>query len=133
MNEQDLEMRGRTLEDVDGSTIGEIVDFYVDSGSNEPEWLVVETGLISKQNVVVPMEGLTRDEDKLRTPYPKDLVESAPTVDATSIDKETEESLYVYYNVRRELPGRTQAIAAFEQDRSVTGDHRLRSWRSTAA
>lgn len=131
MTNETLEMKGLSLKDVDGSKIGDVVDFYIDGDTKEPEWLVVETGVIDKTNLPVPLEGLTRDGDELKTPYPKDMVMNAPRVGDSSIDKGTEEALYGYYHVRRELPGRTEQKAAYEQDRSLTGDARLRSWKSS--
>lgn len=132
MKEDALEMRGLEVRDVDDTKVGEVVDFYIDGSTKEPEWVVVESGMIDKKTLLVPIDGMSREDDILKTPYPKEMIASAPSVTGTSIDKETEEALYGYYHVRRELPGRTEQKAAYEQDRSTTGDYRLRSWKSSA-
>lgn len=125
-----LDLKGLTVHDVGGGKIGDVVDFFFDASTNEPEWLVVETGLLEHRGALVPMDGIRREGDQLTTPYPKDQVMDAPVVDGDSIDKETERALYEHYHVRRELPGRSQERAPFEQDRSETGDYRLRSWKA---
>jgi hypothetical protein len=128
-----LDLTGRTLVDMAGSKVGEVVDFYFDAGTNEPEWLVVEAGLLEHRAVPVPLDGIKRDGERIITPYPKDQIMDAPAVDADAIDRETERALYEHFHVRRELPGRTQDRAAFDQDRSETGDFRLRSWKAWTA
>ncbi len=133
MNASELEMSGLEVHDVDDAKVGDVVDFYVDAKTQEPEWLVVESGILGYRSVLVPLDGVTREQEVLKTPYPKDMIMTAPTVRSAAIDKETEEALYGYYHVRRMLPGRTENRAAYEQDRSPTGDNRLRSWKSSAA
>lgn len=133
MKPEALELRGLSLEDPGGDKVGEIVDFYFDAGTDEPEWLAVEAGLLDKKVVLAPMDGISRDGDRVTTPYPKDHVMDAPQVEGPSIDRATERALYEYYHLRRELPGRTQERAAFEQDRGDTGDARLRSWNAASA
>ena len=133
MKEDALQMKGLAVHDIDDTKVGDVVDFFIDGSTKEPEWIVVEAGLVDKKTALVPLDGMTREEQVLKTPYPKDMIMSAPEVRGTSIDKDTEEALYGYYHVRRELPGRTEKKAAYEQDRSETGDARLRSWKSSAA
>jgi hypothetical protein len=133
MNADTQDYTGQKVVDIDGTQVGEVIDFYYDAGTNEPEWLVVEAGLLDTRHVMVPLEGITRDEDRLMTPYPKDLIMDSPEVEDASLNQETEQTLYEYYHLRRELPGRTQERAPFEQDRSEIGDFRLKSWKSTRA
>src|SRR5690606_33199720 len=61
MKPEALELRGLSLEDPGGDKVGEIVDFYFDAGTDEPEWLAVEAGLLDKKVVLAPMDGLSRD------------------------------------------------------------------------
>ena len=128
-----LDLKGMSVNDMGGAKIGDVVDFYFDATTNEPEWLVVETGLLEHKGALVPMDGIHREGDQITTPYPKDQVMDAPAVEGDSIDKATERALFEHYHVRRELPGRSQERAAFEQDRSETGDYRLRSWKAWTA
>jgi hypothetical protein len=128
-----MDYTGQKVVDIDGTQVGDVIDFYYDAGTNEAEWLVVEAGLLENRHVMVPLEGVTREEDRLVTPYPKDLIMDSPEVEDSSLNGETEQTLYEYYHLRRELPGRPHDQAPFEQDRSAIGDFRLRSWKNTRA
>ena len=128
-----MDLNGLAVKDIEDTKIGDVIDFFFDTRTNEPEWLVVEVGLLDHKTVLVPLDGIARGDDGLKTPYPKDIVMDAPAFEGTAMDKETERALYEYYHVRRELPGRTQDQPAFEQDRSETGDARLRSWKAWKA
>jgi sporulation protein YlmC with PRC-barrel domain len=134
MKTEYLELQGLAVHDVDGDKIGEVADFYCDIPTSEPEWLVVTTGLLDKKDVLVPMDGIVREEDELQTPYEKGQVMDAPAVTGADIDPDTEAALYEYYHVRRELPSRTDDEAPFEQrqDDPALGP-RLRSWKAWSA
>ena len=123
------EPMGLSVHDIEGTKVGDVVDFYFDVKSNEPQWIVVEAGAVNHKQVLVPLEDASRTHDGLKTPYPKDMIMEAPHVDGPSIGKASEAALYQYYHLRRELPGRSESEPAFEQNRSQTGDGRLRSWK----
>lgn len=127
------DMNGLAVEDVDGTKVGDVVDFFFDAATNEPQWLAVEAGMIDRKLVLVPMDDITRTENGLKTPYPKDMIMDAPQVDGAAIDRTTEDALYGHYHLRRELPERSTERAAFEQDRSMTAGGRLRSWKASNA
>jgi sporulation protein YlmC with PRC-barrel domain len=133
MNTQAMDMHGLAVHDIDGTKIGDVIDFYFDAKSNEPQWLAVEGGVLGHRVVLVPVDDITREDDALKTPYPKEMIMDSPHVEGASIDKKSENALYEYYHVRRELPERTTKRAAHEQDRSKTGDARLRSWKAWKA
>ena len=133
MNADAQDYTGLKVVDIDGSQVGEVVDFFYDAGTNEAEWLVVEAGLLNNRHVMVPLEGVSNDEDRLVTPYPKDLIMDSPEIEESALNRETEQMLYEHYHMRRELPGRSQSQPPFEQDRSAIGDFRLRSWKNTSA
>ena len=133
MNTKALDMHGLAVRDVEGTKVGDVVDFYFDAKTNEPQWLAVEAGTLATKVVLVPLEDIKRAEDGLRTPYAKEMILEAPHVDGASIDKKSENALYEHYHVRRELPGRTTQKAAHKQDRGKTSDARLRSWKAWKA
>ena len=123
-----LDIKGLAVFDVDGEKLGDVVDFYFDARTSQPEWLVVKAGVLAHKDVLVPMEDISGAADGLVTPYPREMIMQAPHVDDPTIDRRSEKALYEYYHLRRELPGRKTDRPAFEQDRSKTGDGRLRSW-----
>ena len=51
MNADAQDYTGLKVVDIDGSQVGEVVDFFYDAGTNETEWLVVEAGLMSREEV----------------------------------------------------------------------------------
>jgi hypothetical protein len=120
---------GLAVLDVDGEKVGDIVDFYFDSLTNEPQWLVVEAGTLGHKSVLVPLDDVARTHEGLKTPYPKAMILEAPHNEGASIDNRTETELYGFYHLRRELPGRDRMTPAFEQERRRTADARLRSWK----
>jgi hypothetical protein len=124
---------GLALIDIDGAKVGDIVDFYFDARTNEPEWLVVEVGTVGHKAVLVPLDDVSRTQDGLKTPYPKEMILDAPHVEGAAIDGRTESALYGFYHLRRELPGRSRTTPAYEQDRRRLGDARLRSWQAWKA
>jgi hypothetical protein len=124
---------GLAVLDVDGTKVGDIVDFYFDVRTNEPQWLVVEIGPIGSKAVLVPLDDVARTQEGLRTPYPKAMILDAPHIEGASIDRRTETDLYGFYRLRRELSGRDPNTAAFEQERKRPGDARLRSWKAWKA
>ena len=133
MNTKALDMHGVSVRDADGAKVGDVIDFYFDAKTNEPQWLAVEAGTLGHKVVLVPLDDVSRVEDGLKTPYPKEMIMEAPHVEGASIDKKTENSLYEYYHLRRELPNRTTKRPARDQNRGKTGDARLRSWKAWKA
>lgn len=124
---------GLAVLDVDGTKVGDIVDFYFDVRTNEPQWLVVEVGPIGSKAVLVPLDDVARTQEGLKTPYPKAMILEAPHIEGASIDMRTETDLYGFYHLRRRLPQRDPNAAGLVQERRRTGDARLRSWKAWKA
>ena len=125
MKTKRLDMNGLAVRDIDGARVGEIVDFYFDARTNEPEWLVVEAG--GHRTVVVPLDDVARIEDGLKTPYPKAMILDSPHAEGASLDKRTEKALNEFYHQHRAPRG------AHDQKRSPAGNARLRSWKAWKA
>jgi sporulation protein YlmC with PRC-barrel domain len=134
MNQEAMQFRGLSVHDVDGAKVGDVVDFYFDASTNEPEWLLVRSGLIGHETTLVPLADIQRDENVLRSPYPKDVIMDAPNAGGWAIDDRTERALFEHFHLRRELPERTEERAAFEQvAESDQNGARLRSWKASNA
>ena len=133
MKRDAIELRGLAVHDVDGTKVGDVVDFYFDAATNEPEWLLVEAGILDHQQAFVPLADIQRDGDALKTPYPKDMILDAPEAGGAAIDRNTEQRLFEHFHIRRELPGRTEEEPAFEQGPGEEGDFRLKSWKASNA
>ena len=72
-----------TIFDTGGERIGSVTDVYVDEGTGQPEWLLLDTGFFAR-GIHVPAHRLEPHEDGYRLPYAKDVIASSPEVDAGS-------------------------------------------------
>ncbi len=74
--------RGKNVIDPDGSKIGELEAVYVDTSNDQPSFLTVKIGFITRHRLVfVPAAGATVTPDAIRVRYPKKLVQDAPSID----------------------------------------------------
>jgi hypothetical protein len=88
--------------DISGDRIGSVTDVYVDEGTGQPEWLLLDTGFFAR-GIHVPAHRLEPHVGGYRLPYTKDVIESSPEVDAGSneLGDVDEHELYAYYGVLR--------------------------------
>jgi len=115
---------GMPITDLMDSTVGSVEAVYYRHLRGEPEWAAISLGMVDKRRVVVPLDGATFDEDKIRLAVPKSMIEEAPTVEDPVLGDELEKGLYAHYMVRRMLPG-------LEGERDEDG-LRLRMWAPVA-
>lgn len=62
-----------------GKKLGKLEDVYYDAGSDEPLFLCVRTGWISRKQVMVPVRDVIVSPDYLTLPWAKPDVDRAPT------------------------------------------------------
>jgi uncharacterized protein (TIGR02271 family) len=92
--------RGRTLVDQDGNKIGSIDEIYMDTETEQPEWLAVSTGLFGKKVTFVPIAEASESGGDVRVPYTRDQVKDAPNAEADQeLSQDEEESLYRHYGL----------------------------------
>jgi uncharacterized protein (TIGR02271 family) len=92
--------RGRTLVDQDGNKIGSIDEIYMDTQTEQPEWIAVSTGLFGKKVTFVPITEASESGGDVRVPYSKDQVKDAPNAEADQeLSQDEEESLYRHYGL----------------------------------
>lgn len=89
---------GSTAYGSDGKKIGKVGQVYFDDGTDEPEWVTINTGLFGTSESFVPLADATFDGDRLTVGYLKETVKGAPSVDDDGqLSPEQERSLYDYY------------------------------------
>jgi len=89
---------GSTAYGSDGQKIGKVGQVYYDEGTDQPEWVTVNTGLFGTNESFVPLEGSTFDGERLTVSHIKDKVKGAPSVgNDGSLSPEEEHELYDYY------------------------------------
>jgi hypothetical protein len=92
--------QGRTLIDRHGERVGTIERIYQDKATDQPEWALLAAGAAAAEPTFVPLIRATEEDETIRTPFEKALVERAPSVPAgREISEEQEEELYRHYGV----------------------------------
>jgi uncharacterized protein (TIGR02271 family) len=101
MDTQQLEhLRGTQVVDPSGDKIGKIEEIYLDEQTNQPEWLLVNTGLFGTKSTFIPLQGANPAEDKVEVPFAKDQVKDAPGIEpGRELSRSEENELYRYYGI----------------------------------
>jgi len=95
-----VEWTGHTVVDNDGDKIGSVEEVYLDTETDEPEWLAVKTGLFGTKVSFVPIAQASETGDDIRVPYSKDQVKGAPKADTDQeLSQEEEAALYSHYGL----------------------------------
>jgi len=94
------EWRGRTVIDRDGEKIGKLGEIYLDRETNQPEWALVNTGLLGSKSSFVPLQGAAPAGEDVRVAYTKEQVKNAPSIDADGeLSQQQEAELYRHYGL----------------------------------
>ena len=98
------DLRGLELYSNDGKKIAEVEDVFLDDHTGEPEWLRLGVGFLGMKDVLVPLEAVTREGDKLTVSYSSDKIKDAPSIDGDYVSPEEESELYRYYGLAAASP-----------------------------
>ena len=91
---------GKNVIGTDGEKIGKVEELYLDSGSNQPEWISVTTGFFGSHRSLVPLAEASDEGGDLRVPYKKDQVKEAPHYDPDQhLSEEEEADLFRHYGM----------------------------------
>jgi hypothetical protein len=114
--------QGRTLLDRDGSRIGTIDAIYLDDGTGQLEWALVNTGLFGTKSSFVPLARAFQSDDDVLVPYDKQLVRDAPRVDPDQHLSEAEErELWQHYGLDYDTIDRSAATGRDAKSRTRVG------------
>jgi uncharacterized protein (TIGR02271 family) len=98
--DQALNARGASVIDREGAKMGSVEDIYLDRETEEPEWVVIKTGLLGAQVNFVPLRDASMQGEEIVVPYDKKKVSGAPSVDADGeLSQQEEAELYSYYGL----------------------------------
>jgi len=104
--------QGRTMLDQDGCRVGHIQEIYLDMQTDEPEWALVNTGLLGLGSTVVPIQDARESGDDVVVPFSKERIHDAPGVEPDGELSEAEEDqLYRHYGVAP-VGGRSEPVPA---------------------
>jgi hypothetical protein len=97
--------RNYDVVDPDGHKIGLLEAVYVDTGTDEPAFATVRTGMIGRHRLAfVPLQGATVAPDRIRVTYSKGQVKDAFTIDTDGeLAAGDEPGLFEYYGIPYQL------------------------------
>ena len=89
---------GKSVVGSDGEKIGKVEEIYLDTDSQQPEWISVTTGWFGSHRSLVPLAEASEEDGDVRVPYAKAYVQEAPHYDpGTELSEEQEADLFRYY------------------------------------
>lgn len=93
--------RNHDVVDPDGHKIGLLEAIYVDTGSDEPAFASVRTGMLGRHRLsFVPLDRATVAPGNLRVAYPKGQVKNAFSIDTDGELAATDEpALFEHYGI----------------------------------
>ncbi len=104
------DFRGRTVVGSQGEKIGKIDQLYQDEQGGQPEWALVNTGLLGTKKTFVPIRGAQPTGEDLQVPITKDQVKDAPRIDTDEeLSQQEERRLFEHYGVPYTTEGSTTA------------------------
>ena len=97
--------KGKQLIDRDDEKIGKLEDVYVDTANDEPMFVTVKEGLVSKHLTFVPLAGAAASPDGLKVSVSKAQIKEAPNIDqGGELSQDQEAALYGHYEITY-MPG----------------------------
>ncbi len=97
VDETMLQWKGHQIVDSSGDTLGTIADIYLDQGTDNPEWALVDMG---GGSTLVPLVGAVAEGDRIQVQFETAKVKGAPDVLADQeLSQQEERELYEYYGV----------------------------------
>jgi uncharacterized protein (TIGR02271 family) len=97
--------KGRKVIDSDGEKVGKVEEIYEDTGSGEPEWVLVDTGLFGGKSNFVPVAGARPSGEDVQLDFTKDTIKDAPGIDPDGeMSHDEERELFEHYGLGYEAP-----------------------------
>ena len=94
------EWRGQQLLDNDGEKVGTIEEIYLDTDTDQPEWVLVKTGLFGGKGTFVPLAQANQSGEGIQVPFEKAHVKDAPNIDPDGqLSQSEEQTLYRHYGL----------------------------------
>jgi uncharacterized protein (TIGR02271 family) len=92
--------RGRDVVGSDGEKIGSLKEIYLDEQTGQPEWAIVNTGMLGTKSNFVPLAGAKPSGEDVQVQFTKEQVKDAPGVtDDGELSQSEEAKLYRHYGL----------------------------------
>jgi hypothetical protein len=91
---------GHGVDDLGGSSVGEVHGFFVDAGSGAPTWLIAKQGRFKQTLVAIPLGDCAAAGERVWVAHPREAIRSAPIVDPTRpLLREHEITISAHYGI----------------------------------
>lgn len=92
--------RGQEVVDTDGGKLGKLEEVYYDGETDEPAFVAVKTGLVSKSLTLVPLTNASVGRDYLRVQRTKAEFKKAPSFETDAeLSLDDESAAYGHYGL----------------------------------
>ncbi|MCH8562746.1 PRC and DUF2382 domain-containing protein [Nesterenkonia sp. LB17] len=120
--------------DSEGAKVGSVGQVYVDSQTQEPEFVTVNIGLFGAKETFIPFGATDYSPEGLRVPFTKAYIKDAPNIDVDGhLSVEEEQRLWDYYSPDRgtgrqgtDAGGPGLDTTAADADKMVAHEERLK-------
>ena len=92
--------RGQDVVDPNGDKLGKLEEVYYDGETDEPAFIAVKSGLVSKSITLVPLERASVGRDYVRVDRRKAVFKKAPSFETDSeFSLDDEAATYAHYSL----------------------------------
>jgi hypothetical protein len=88
---------GKHVRSADGYELGTIAQTFNSKLTNVPEWLVVESGLLHRVKLIVPLAGASLTDEAVIVPYDRGRVSKQPPVRIGDVLQTADEDILNHY------------------------------------
>lgn len=91
---------GLPVVDPAGDKIGQLESVYFDTSSDSPSFATVQTGIVGKKLIFVPLDGAVVAPKHLKVQFDKKVVKDAPSIDTDGeLEAALEPEVYAHYGL----------------------------------
>jgi len=102
---------GYGVDDLEGSAVGQVHGFFVDSASGEPSWLIVRQGRLRGTLVAVPLRDCAAASGRVWVAQGREAIRDAPVVDPSRpLLREHELTICAHFGIGERV-GRAAEVA----------------------
>ncbi|GAA0965399.1 PRC-barrel domain-containing protein [Frigoribacterium faeni] len=95
---------GLAVVDPNGDKVGTLESVYFDTSTDTPAFATVQTGLMGKKLVFVPLQGAVVAPKHLKVQFDKKIVKDAPSIDTDGeLEASREPAVFEHYGLQYAL------------------------------
>jgi hypothetical protein len=91
---------GHAVDDMDGTTVGQVHGLFVDAGGGKPTWLIARRGRLRGTLVAIPLRDCASGAGRVWAGHAGEAIRSAPVVDPSRpLLREHELTICAHYGI----------------------------------